>query len=174
MLFSGIYQIAHRVQAQISCDEAQSQLLAFIDERKQSGLPTELLRVVTSVEKLTIAVAPHLVEYLKQPRLPRTNHDLERFMGRLKKSRRHITGRKNTQEFILRDGRMVAILFGLPHTDHWGAAFARVNPNDFYLTLNLLRQTEKRRKCGRVRRDLGAYLAALEQPWVSQESVLQR
>jgi hypothetical protein len=174
MLFSWIYQIAHRLQAQISCEEAQSQLLAFIDELKQSGLPTELLSVVTYVEKITIAFAPHLFEYLKQPLLPGTNNDLELFIGRLKKSRRHITGRKNTQEFILREGSMVAILFGLPQTDNWGAAFARVNPNDFYLALNLLRQTEKRRKCWRVRRDLGAYLAALEQPWVSQESVLQR
>jgi hypothetical protein len=132
------------------------------------------LSVVTYVEKITIAFAPQLFEYLKQPLLPRTTHALELFLGRLKKSRRHLTGRKNTQAFILRAGRMVASLFGLPQTANWGAAFARVNPHDFYLTLNLLRQTEKRRKGWRVRRDLGAYLAALEQPWVSQESVLQR
>jgi hypothetical protein len=101
ILFSWIYQIAHLLQAQTSGEEAQSQLLACIQELKQRGLPTELGRVMTYVEKITVAFAPHLFEYLKQPLLPRTNNDLELFIGRIKKSRRHITGRKNTQEFIL-------------------------------------------------------------------------
>jgi hypothetical protein len=165
ILFSWIHQIAHLLTAETSFEEAQSQLLTFVHELKQSGLPTELLRVVTYMEKITIAFAPHLFEYLKQPLLPRTNNELELFIGRLKKSRRHITGRKNTQEFILREGSFVALLFGLPETNNWVDAFARLNANDFHQILNLLRQTEKRRKCWYTRRDLGAYLTALEQPW---------
>jgi hypothetical protein len=89
--------------------------------------------------------------------------------GRAKKCRRHITGRKNTQEFILREGSFVATLFGLPHTNNWGDAFSRVNPDEFHHSLHLLRQPEKRRKCWQARRNLGAYLAALEQPWVPHE-----
>ncbi|MDJ0904295.1 MAG: hypothetical protein QNJ55_36490 [Xenococcus sp. MO_188.B8] len=41
-------------------------------------------------------------------------NDLEIFIGQVKKSRRHITGRKNTQSFIRREGSAVAILFALP------------------------------------------------------------
>jgi hypothetical protein len=169
MLFSWIHQIAHLLQTQTNCEEAQSQLLAFVQELKQSCLPTELLSVVTYVEKITVAFAPHLFDYLKQPLLPRTNNDLELFIGRIKKSRRHITGRKNTQAFILRAGSFVAMLFGLPHTNNWVDAFSKVNLNDFHDTLNLLRQTDKRSKCWQTRRDLGAYLSALEQPWVPHE-----
>jgi hypothetical protein len=169
MLFSWIHQIAHLLQTQTNCEEAQSQLLAFVQELKQSCLPTELLSVVTYVEKITVAFAPHLFDYLKQPLLPRTNNDLELFIGRIKKSRRHITGRKNTQAFILREGSFVAMLFGLPHTNNWVDAFSKVNRNDFHDTLNLLRHTDKRSKGWQTRRDLGAYLAALAQPWVPHE-----
>jgi hypothetical protein len=174
ILFSWVYQIAHLLKAPTSCEEAQAQLLTFVHELKQSSLPTELLRVVTYVEKITVAFAPHLFAYLKQPLLPCTNNDLELFIGRIKKSRRHITGRKNTQEFILREGTFVAMLYGLPQPDSWVDAFSRVNSNDFHHNLNLVRQIDKRRKCWHVRRDLPAYLTALEQPWVPQEGVLQR
>jgi hypothetical protein len=98
-----------------------------------------------------------------------STNDLERFIGRIKKCRRHITGRKNTQEFILREGSLVATRFGLPHTNDWGDAFSRVHPDEFHHSLHLLRQPEKRRKCWQARRNLGAYLAALEQPWVPHE-----
>jgi hypothetical protein len=174
ILFSWVYQIAHRLKAQPSCEEAQAQLLTLVHELKHSGLPTERLRVMTYVEKITVAFAPHLFEYLKQPLLPRTNNDLELFIGRIKKSRRHITGRKNTQEFILREGTFVAILFGLPQPDSWVEAFSRVNPHDFHHHLTLVRPIDKRRQCWHVRRDLPAYLAALARPWVTQEVVLQR
>jgi hypothetical protein len=169
ILFSWVYQIAHLLKAQTSCEEAQAQLLTLVHELQHSGLPTELLRVMTYVAKITVAFAPHLFEYLKQPLLPRTNNDLELFIGRIKKSRRHITGRKNTQEFILREGTFVAILFGLPQPDSWVDVFSRVNPRDFHHNLNRVRQIDKRRKCWHVRRDLPAYLAALERACVPQE-----
>jgi hypothetical protein len=121
------------------------------------------------VEKITFALIPHLFEYSKPPLLPRTNNALERFIGRLKKSRRHITGRKNTQAFMLRQGHMVAMRFGRPQTDNWGDAFARVDRHDFQQPLRLLRQTDKRSNGWRARHDLAAYLASLEQPWVPHE-----
>jgi hypothetical protein len=54
---------------------------------------------------------------------------------------------------ILRDGTLVAIRLGLPHTNNWVDAFSRVNPHDFQHILTLLRQTAKRRKCWHARRD---------------------
>ena len=164
MFFDWIHQIAHLLHVQTSCQEAQAQLLEFIQKLKHS-LPTELLRVVPFFEKITVAFAPHLFDYLKQPLLPRTNKDLELFIGRIKKSRRHITGRKNTQEFILREGSAVAMLFGLPQPNNWVEAFSQGRFQRFsHHTLNLLRQTDKRSKCWQARHDLGAFLASLEQP----------
>jgi hypothetical protein len=164
MFCSWIHQLAPLLHVQTSGQEAQAQLLGFIQKLQHSSLPTELLRVVPYVEKITVAFAPHLFDSLKQPLLPRTNNALELCIGRLKKSRRHITGRKNTQEFILREGSAVAMLFGLPHPNHWVEAFSRVDSNDFHHTLNLLRQTDKRSQCWPARHDLGAFLASLEQP----------
>ena len=110
--------------------------------------------MVASLEKITAAVTPYLVEDMKPPLLPRTNHALELFSGRIKKSRRPITGRKNTPECILREGRFGAMLFGLPHTHNWVEAFARVTPAEVQHLLNLLRQPDQRSKCWHVRRDL--------------------
>jgi hypothetical protein len=168
-LFSWIHQIAHLLEAKTSCEQAQSQLLTCVNDLQHSCPHAELLDLVTYVQKITVAFTPHLFEYVKHPLLPRTNNDLELFIGRLKKSRRHVTGRKNTQEFILREGSFVAILFGLPHTTNWVDAFPNVNLNAFRHTLKLLRQTEKRRKCWHARRDLGAYLSALEQQGLPHE-----
>jgi hypothetical protein len=51
--------------------------------------------------------------------LPKTNNDLEVFIGQLKKSRRRVTGRKDTTQFILREGRAVACLQSLPDKSVW-------------------------------------------------------
>jgi hypothetical protein len=147
ILFSWIHHIAHLLNAGTNYEDAQSQLLAFIHGLQQSCPHEELLNVVAYLEKSTVTCTPYLFEYVKQPLLPHTNDDLELFIGRIKKSRRHITGRKNTQEFILREGSFVAMLFGLPQTNNWVEAFSRVNPDEFHHTLNLLRQTDKRSKC---------------------------
>ena len=67
LLFRWIHQIAQLLPPLTNSEEAESQLVAFVEELKQSGLPTELLSVVTYVEKITVAFAPHLFEYLKPP-----------------------------------------------------------------------------------------------------------
>lgn len=169
LLFSWIHHIAHLLNAGTTDEDAQSQLLTFVHGLRQSCPHEDLLNVVAYMEKITEAFTPYLFEYIKQPLLPRTNNDLELFIGRIKKSRRHITGRKNTQTFILREGSFVAILFGLPPTNNWVEAFSKVTPDEFHLLLNRLRQTDKRSKCWHVRRDLMVYLTALEQPWVPHE-----
>jgi hypothetical protein len=76
ILFSWIHQIAPLLKVETSGAAAPSQLLTLVPELKESGLPTALLSVVTDVEKITVAFAPHLFEYLRHPLLPRTNNDL--------------------------------------------------------------------------------------------------
>ena len=164
MFFRWIHQIAHLLPVHTSGQEAQAQLWGFMQKLKHRGLPTELLRVVPYCEKITVAFAPHLFAYLKPPLLPRTTNDLELFIGRIKKSRPHITGRQNTQDCILREGSSVALLFGLPPPNNWVEAFSRVDSNDFHHTRKLRRQTDTRSKCWPARHDLGAFLASLEQP----------
>jgi hypothetical protein len=169
ILFSWIHHIAHLLNADTTYDDAQSQLLTFLHDLRQSCPHADLLNVGAYLEKITAAFTPYLFEYVKQPLLPRTNNDLELFIGRIKKSRRHITGRKNTQAFILREGSFVAMLFGLPQPDNWVEAFSRGTPDEFHQSLNLVRQPEKRSQCWHARRDLMMYLTALEQPWVPHE-----
>jgi hypothetical protein len=167
ILFSGMYHIAHLLKTDRSYEDAQSHLLTCVHQLQHRCPHEELLSLVAYVEKMTVAFTPHLFDYLQQPRLPRTTNDLDLLIGRIKKSRRHVPGRKNTQEF--REGCCVAILFGFPQVTNGVDVFAQVNPHDFYHPLNLLRQPDMRCKCWQVRRNLGAFLAALEQPWVLHE-----
>jgi hypothetical protein len=167
--FSWIPHIAHLLNAGTTDEDAPSQLLTFLHGLRHSCPHEDLLNVVAYLEKITAAFTPSLFEHVKQPLLPRTTNALELFIGRIKKSRRHITGRKNTQAFMLRAGSFVAMLFGLPQTNNWVEAFSRVTPAEVHHSLILLRQTDKRSKCWHVRRDFIVYLTALEQHWVPHE-----
>ena len=96
-------------------------------------------------------------------------YDLEICIGQIKKSRRQITGRKNTQSFILREGSAVAILFGLPQDTNWLESFATVELDNFRTALAALRRSSERSKCWQIRRHLKKYLSALEQQWFNSE-----
>lgn len=166
MLVSGMHQSAPLWQRHTTGAEAPAQLLAFVQALKPSGLPTALVRVGTSVAKISVACAPHLFDDLKPPLWPRTTHALDLCMGRIKQSRRHLPGRKTTPALMLRDGRLVAMRVGRPHPHTWGDACSKGKRNDFHDPLTLLRQTDTRRQGWPTRRDFGAYLSAWEQPWV--------
>jgi hypothetical protein len=160
--------MAHLLNAEPGGEAAPSAVVACGRGRHQRCPHAAWLRVVASVETSTVAFMPQLCAFSTPPLWPRTTHDRERFMGRLTKSRRHATGRKHTPALMLREGRLVAMLFGLPHTDTGVDACSGVDPNDVQQTLRLLRQPDKRRKGWHARHDLQASLASLAQPWVAQ------
>jgi len=117
------------------------------------------------IEKLTRSHVPKLFAFKDQPMLPKTNNDLEVFIGQLKKDRRRVTGRKDTCRFILREGRAVALLQSLPTQPEWVEAFAAVDIEHFQKTLEELRRADERSQAWQIRRDLQAYLFHLEQDW---------
>ena len=80
-----------------------------------------------------------------------------------------MTGRKNTCEFILREGRAVAMLMSAPTYTNWMERFAAVDISRFQARLAELRREEERSKRWQVRRDLKAYLSGVEQSWGSQK-----
>ena len=164
--FGWIRQIAHRLDGEGSAAKAEHNLLDYLTQiSKETTAP--LVEWVQHFEKITQSFLPKLFSYLQQPLLPLTNNELEIFIGQLKKRRRQVTGRKNTQAFILREGSAVAILFGLPQETDWLESFAQVNLDDFHTSLAALRRGEQRSKCWRIRRALKNYLSGLEQRWLN-------
>ncbi len=153
VLFRWIKPSAHLLKVETNAQQAPRELVTFVKRLQERCTRAKLKKFVAHVENISCACAPYLFAYGQQPLLPRTNHELELFIGSMKKSRRHVTGSKNTQELILREGSFVAMLFGLPQPHHWQAAFSRVNLDDFHVNLARLRQTDKRSKRWRVRRD---------------------
>ena len=143
---------------------AETQLLDYATSLPQ-GDDTVLDGIVAHIEKLTRAFAPKLFAFHDQPRLPKTNNELEVFIGQLKKSRRCVTGRKDTCAFILREGRAVALLRSLPNEPEWLTAFATVDIAHFQRSLTALRCADQRGQAWRARRDLQLYLTHLEQGW---------
>jgi hypothetical protein len=162
--WSWIHCMAKLLEQDITRAEAETRLLNYA-----AGLPrgedTVLDEIATHIEKLTRAFSPKLFTFHDQPLLPKTNNDLETFIGQLKKSRRKVTGRKDTGAFILREGRVVALLISLPGKPVWQAAFSSVDFAYFQRSLLSLRCAEQRSQAWKIRRDLQLYLTHLEQDW---------
>jgi hypothetical protein len=114
------------------------------------------------LSKLTDSFSPRLFVYRQIPELPKTNNDLEIFIGRLKKSRRHVTGRKNTQAFVLREGGAAAILYGLPKETHWGDFILEADRDAFVQNLETLRRRAQRKKTWSIKRKMPIFLESLE------------
>lgn len=167
--YAWIYEIAHRLEVEgIKASTARRRLETYVDGL-DAGEDKELAEWLGHIQKLTHSFAEKLFTYVGQPLLPKTNNELELFIGRLKKARRQATGRKNTAEYILREGQYVAILYGLPAGSSDIERLAEVDVDAFTATLDAMRRRQERSKAWRVRRDLDAYLSDLEHDWPDSE-----
>lgn len=167
--WSWIHRLAQLLEEGAPGAEAKNELLNYARSLPQGQDPI-LNEIATHLDKLTRAFAPKLFTFHEQPLLPKTNNDLETFIGELKKSRRKVTGRKDTCSFILREGRAVALLLSLPNKPAWLDNFATIDFADFQTSLAALRCAEQRSQAWKIRRDLQLYLTHLEQDWEPSSS----
>jgi hypothetical protein len=167
--YGWIWQIAHTLEVEgVRASTAQRRLERYV-AGLEAGEDEELGEWLAHIRKLTGSFAGRLFTYVGQPLLPKTNNELELFIGRLKKARRQATGRKSTAEYILREGQYVAILYGLPTGSSDIERLAEVDFDAFKTTLEAMRRRQERSKAWRVRRDLDSYLSDLEQDWPASE-----
>ncbi|HZS04023.1 MAG TPA: ISNCY family transposase [Blastocatellia bacterium] len=162
--WSWIHHLARLLDQGASRAEAEAQLRRYAGSLPRKA-DQSLSEMATHIEKITTAFAPKLFAFHDQPLLPKTNNELEVFIGQLKKERRRVTGRKDTTAFILREGRAVALLHSLPSEPNWLAAFAAVEIEQFQKSLAELRRADERSQAWQARRDLDVYLSLLEQDW---------
>lgn len=147
--------------------QAYGRLGAFVHDLG-GQIPSEarfLQGVVTHFEKLTRAFGPALFQYLAEPLVPRTNNELELFIGQLKKFARRITGRKNTHAFILRQGRYAAVLFSLPPDVLTLRRLAIAPAQAFQDNLAALQRRTRQSKKWHIKRHLEQYLQGVENHW---------
>jgi hypothetical protein len=162
--FGWIHQIAQLLESESPRATAEAQLCDYV-ARLTPGEDAWLAEIAAHLWKQTRAFTPGLFVYRDEARLPRTNNELELFIGELKKGHRHVTGRKNTTAFILREGRAVAIFYSLPAPADWLTIFASMHWEHFQAALADLRRTDERRKAWQARRNLSSYLHGLETRW---------
>lgn len=162
--WSWIHQLAHLLDEGATRAAAEAQLRQYATALPRKA-DASLAEIAAHIEKLTTAFAPKLFAFREQPLLPKTNNALEVFIGQLKKERRRVTGRKDTSAFILREGRVVALLQSLPSQPSWLASFAAVDIAQFRKSLAVLRRADERSQAWHARRDLDVYLSLLEQDW---------
>ena len=167
--YAWIWEIAHKLEVKgVRAQTAQRRLERYVDGL-DAGEDKDLAAWLAHIQKLTHSFAAKLFTYVGQPLLPKTNNELELFIGRMKKARRQATGRKSTAEYILREGQYVAILYGLPAGSSDIERLAAVDLDAFQATLDAMRRRQQRSKAWRVRRDLDAYLSDLEHDWPDSE-----
>jgi len=100
-----------------------------------------------------------------QPLLPRTNNDLEVFFGSLKRERRRNTGRKGTQDYLLRYGSYLALDQDEPE-EVLLSRFRLVNPADLRPQRLAMRDRSKRsRVMWRFRHRRAAFCDDIKRRW---------
>jgi hypothetical protein len=166
--WSWIHRLAQLLDQGSTRTEAEAQLRDYAATLPR-GKDAVLNQIAAHIEKLTRAFVPKLFAFHDQPLLPKTNNDLEVFIGQLKKDRRRVTGRKDTRAFILREGRAVALLQSLPSEPVWLTAFVTVDLAYFQRSLAALRCADQRSQAWQARRDLKIYLTHLEQGWETSD-----
>jgi hypothetical protein len=77
----------------------------------------ELAEALNHIVKTTRSFLPHLFAYLRCPRLPATNNDLEVFHRKVKTMHRRRTGRKSSHDYIIRYGRFAVYQMGMDCRD---------------------------------------------------------
>lgn len=108
---------------------------------------------------------PGLFPCYDQPLLPRTNNDLEVFFGGLKRERRRNTGRKGTQDYLLRYGAYLVFDQNEPE-EALLRRFRLVNQADLRAQrLAMRRRSERRRVMWRFRHRRDAFCIDIKRRW---------
>jgi hypothetical protein len=162
--FGWVHQIAQWLESTFPRAEAEAHLCDYV-ARLEAGNDAWRAEIAAHLWQQTHALAPGLCIYRDEARLPRTNNELELCSGALKKGHRHVTGRKNTTAFILREGRAVAIFYSLPAAVDWVTTFAGLHWEHVQEARADLRRPDERRKAWQARRHLSSYLHGLEARW---------
>lgn len=162
----GIAHLLNEIDRDPSCAEpaAQERLREqVIQIHAQASV--QLKEMAAHFLKLTTAFVPRLFAYLRDRRIPRTDNELEMFIGAVKKSGRRRRGRKNLQQYVLREGAAVAILLGAGDSIDWMDRLPKVPYEDFRVARARMRRKDERSKEWRIRRDLPAFLREREAAW---------
>jgi hypothetical protein len=76
--------------------------------RRARLLPLPYRQCLAQFVGVLTRMQPHLLAWIQQSNLPRTNNDLERFIRAMKPRYRRMSGRKNWQAYLLRSGQRIA------------------------------------------------------------------
>jgi hypothetical protein len=135
----------------------------------QQDLLGELASAVEHFRKVTASYWDGLFQCYQVKDLPRTNNDLEQYVGSARHVERRVTGRKRASPTLVVRGSVRVVAAGATRLISFSAADLR--PTDVAAWQALRQQLdyrhEGRRRQLRFRRDPQAYLADLEQRLIS-------
>ena len=131
----------------------------------RTALPDDMVAWRDHLILIVRRLWPGLFPCYDQPLLPRTNNDLEVFFGGLKRKRRRNTGRKGTQDYLLRYGAY--LVFDRNEPEEASLRRARlVNQADLRAQRLAMRgQSERGRVMWRFRHRRDAFCADIEWRW---------
>jgi hypothetical protein len=131
----------------------------------QTDLPEQMAAWRDHLILILRRLWPGLFHCYDQPLLPRTNNDLEVFLGSLKRGRRRNTGRKGTQDYLLRYGAYLVFDRDEPE-EALLCRFRLVNQADLRAQRLALRdRAERRRVMWRFRHRRDAFCADIKRRW---------
>ena len=122
--------------------------------------------IIDYIIKRTEAWSPDLFNCYEIPSIPRTDNDLEQYIGVLKHQRRRTTGHKNVADYITRHGPYAVFYDPEATNEETLELFQQVSAEDFRKERERFRQSQaSQRRIRSFRRDPDTYLHRLELLW---------
>lgn len=122
--------------------------------------------IIDHIVQRTEAWVPGLFNCYEEPAIPRTNNDLEQYIGFLKCQRRRITGHKSVADYIIRHGPYVVFYDPEETAEETLAYLQQVSTEAFCEEREHFRAAQAgQRRIRSFRRDADGYLRHLEILW---------
>lgn len=154
--------VAERFDAWLATLQAQLDSGASITELEKECLAHFI--------KVSVSLRPRLIHCYDVPHLPRTNHDMERYIRGLKTRCRRVSGRKNWNVYLLRYGQSIAYFDSFMHAgldeNALFACFSRVDHQTWRETRQYHRSIQSdRTKVFRFHHKQATFLHELVHRW---------
>jgi len=147
-------------------ETVRKEMTVLLEWMKQTYTEKNDAPMVENVLRYTKGFWNGLFTCYDEYHLPRTNNDLEQFFRQRKADHRRITGLRNWNTYIQRNGEMIVLVSDALEQEHIEIRLRSVNYSTYKVRKaewdSRLNENVERR---RFNRDPNAYLAKLEKEW---------
>jgi hypothetical protein len=170
-LYGYLWRLAHILGSEYPSFQARLQLGRCLADAENAMEMTDDSLVRESLGAFVKTIQSHwwgLFHCFDDARIPRTNNDMESFIGSKKQAFRRTTGRRHWGRYILRFGTGIAMGHGLEDMEGYLSVLEEVGPTSSGFVKQRLRSNRAQgSRLARIRGSLDEMLDSFEEAWAA-------